>query len=256
MIYLFQLMALILFPLISYGAFDLKTGLQGRSYPGIGASATLTAGLNMPLWGELAKGKVNYGLLRFQSEFASSAVVYHQDHSVTLYPISFLGFGVGNKQMTSNFEDFVFYDCTQVRCVGEMNKDYAFGKVILGFRGIIGSFSYMETRNQYTDPENTGQGVAEYEHVSVVASGEESSTERKYILAYKLDSNVIGALSQTVEYHSSEQKFNFHILFYNMQSDNLKLTLGAGSLYSTYQEPGPVLVFQLSYSFIDNLALF
>lgn len=236
--------------------FDLSVGAQGRSYPGIGGEATLTAGLNIPLWGDVEKGKINYGLLRLQSQFASSVVVYNQDHSVTLYPISFIGFGAGQRKMTSKFEDFVFFNCEQIRCIGDLKKDYSFGKMILGWGRMIGAFIYRESRNTYNDPEGDGKPVGEYQFVSIVNASEETSTHRTYFLGLKLGSDLIGIQSRNVQFHGADKEFNLHFLFYNLKSGSTSFSLGAGNLYSTDQKPSPTAVMNLTFSIWDNKALF
>lgn len=247
---------LMLLSLNAHAIFDLKIAGQGRSYPGVGGSGILTAGLNIPIWGNVEPGNIAYGLLRFQSELSSSVVVSHQDHSVTFYPISFIGLGAGRKEMKSDFEEFVFYNCDQVRCIGEMNKDYLFGKMILGWGPLLTAFVYRDSRITYTDPENTGNGAGEYEFVTVVDNKEETSTNRMYFLGLRLGSNILGAQSRNVKFHNSQQEFNMHFLFYNMKFDNIRFTLGAGNLYTTTQKPGPTAVFNLTYTFWENKALF
>lgn len=236
--------------------FDLSVGSQGRSYPGVGAEAYLQGGYNLPIWGTIEKGKIGYGMLRAQTRMASSVVVSNIDNSLTFYPISFIGLGAGRKEMTSNFKEFAFYDCEEVRCEGKLNKDYLFGKIAMGFGPLLTSYIYTESRISYDDPDGTNLPVGEYEFVSIVNPGNETTINQFSFVGVKMLGGLVGAVSRKVFFQESEQEFNNHILFYNWRADNWNIMLGGGNLYSSHIKPGPTAFFRINYSIKENKGLF
>lgn len=238
----------------SFAQFDFKYGAAARSLPSLGGAFEMNSGYSFKLWGD-NQGPF-YGMIRPAINATSSVVVYDYDASITVYPISFIGFGVGHQEMTSEYEEFTWYDCEEVRCTGKMNKDYAFGKLALGYGPLLATYSYAEFRNSYTDPDGTGLPVGEYQWTTTVAPNNETSTRQTYLLGLKLGGDLLAAAADTRKFHVSQQIYKFKALVYRKSMDNLKVTFGVGSQESTETGVGTVVVMQITHILAPSMALF
>ncbi len=235
--------------------FDFNYGASARSYPSLGGDFTLNTGYNIPLWGTPGQG-VMYGLVRPSLELSSSVVVYHYDAKVTVYPISFLGLGVGKKELTSKYQEYTYYDCDKTRCEGKLSKEYAFGKLALGYGPFLTTFNYAEFENTYDDENKTNLNVAEYEFILAVNPVEERQIRRNYFAGFKYKGDIIGVVSDQHQFLKSQKDYQLNIAIYQMNFGNIKTVLGMGSLQSTDQKPGAVAVLRFTHVLLPSDALF
>lgn len=251
-----KLIFILLFPLLSVAKTDLSVSVQGRSYPSLSASALVDAGYSVNLWGEPNKSNPLFGLIRTNIKASSSIVVNDYDTSVSFYPISFIGFGAGQKKMKSNYNEFSYYDCEEVRCKGDLTKDYSFGKIAFGYSYLVSSFYYSEFRNQYSDEKNEKKPVAEYEEVILANPDYDKSIKRSYLLGLKVDDTVIAFASDNSEYIESEQYYKMNLLIYRKTNESFNYTFGIGGFESSHQGPGSIFIYKLTYIFSESMALF
>jgi hypothetical protein len=237
-------------------AFDLSSSISGKSYPSLGGALTLDLGYNLALWGEVSKTNPWYGMIRLSGSAETSSVVYQHDSNITIYPISFIALGAGRTEMTSNYSDFNYFDCDEVRCEGTLKKDYVFGKMILAYDNFIISFKYTFSKNTYDDPDNKKQAVAEYTDIVTVSHTNETSTRRFYFAGYKMDQDILGIMSDRKIYHSSGQESQTNALIYQLGGEAIDTMFGMGSMHSSHQSPGATVLFLMTYKFLANRSIF
>jgi hypothetical protein len=240
----------------SLAALDIASSIAGKTYPSLGAALALELGYNIPVWGEITKADPWYGMIRVAATAETSSVVYQHDTNLAFYPVSFLAFGLGRTEMTSNYSEFTYYDCDKVRCEGTMKKDYAFGKIILAYDRFIANFKYSFSRNSYNDPDNRNLPVAEYADIILVDHTEETSTRRFYFFGYKMEQDILGFLSDRKMYHGSGKDTQTNALIYQMGGETIDSMIGIGSMHSSHQKPGATVLFLITYKFIENQSIF
>lgn len=239
----------------SFAQFDLKYGGGLRTYPGLGAAFEAESGYTQVLWGE--NSKLFKGMIRPGIQATHSVVVNDYDASLTFYPVSFLGFSAGHKELYSRFDEFVPYDCTETRCIGTMKKDYLLGKIALAWGKLFATASYAEFRNSYNDPTGDQLPVAEYEWVTAVNPNNERSVRRRYFAGYILgNGNILGLSADYREFEFSRQRYAFQALVYQVKMANWRILFGAGSLGSTVVETEPVGVIRISHILAPSVPLF
>jgi hypothetical protein len=246
----------LLFSFCAQASFDLNTSLSGRSDPSLGGSAVIDLGYSLPLWGTPSEGNPMFGIIRASVSARSAVVVTDYDSEITFYPISFIGFGAGQKVMKSEYKEFSYYDCENVRCEGELRKDYKFAKLAFGYGRLISYFKYTDFRNSYTDEDGKNQGVAEYEDVVIASPKNDTNSKQSYFLGFNLGDTQIGFVSDNAKYHDSQQYYKMNLLLYHKKIDKFSYTFGIGGLESSHQTPGTIIIYKLNYEFFQSLALF
>ncbi len=236
-----------------YANFDFKYEFIARSYP-VGSALNAYLGYNQLLWGDTSS--IWYGLIRPKLEGSTSIVVNHYDANISIYPISFLGYGAGHKEMNSNYDLYSFYNCEEVRCKGILKKDYTFGKIALGYGKLITTFRYQYWRNSYDDLNNEGKGVAEYEYIVIANPEFDDDVQRSYFLGYKIGKDLIGFVSDQHQFQRSKSEYKLNIGIYKLNSGNFSYTLGLGSLQSTEQEAGFTAIINIAHTLAPSLTLF
>ena len=239
---------------LSWAQFDFKYGGALRTFPFVGGAAEINTGYSFKLWGD--PNTLLYGLIRPSLKANSSVVVSDQDASVFFYPISFIGLGVGHKKMISEYTEFQNYDCTKVRCQGELNKDYAAAKIAFEWGSWLATHSYTEFRNSYSDETAQLQPVAEYQWTSAVNPLREKSQRKTYFLGYKLNGDYLGLAADYRAYQFSQQFFKLKVFVYQYNQDNIAITFGLGSQESAETGAGTVFVLRFAHTLKSSLALF
>jgi hypothetical protein len=239
---------------LSYASFDLSAGTNARSYPGVGGEAYIESGYNAVLWGKGIKKNPLYGLVRPAVRFSSSGVINSYDARVEFFPISFLGFVRGYQHINSRFEKFNFYNCENVRCTGDIKRDYTKAKLALGALGFISIVELTISHNEYSG--NGSEPVAEFRFATLAEAGQDSFNQSRYVLAYKHDKGVMGILTQYTKFSNSGQSHNMDLFIYSQRSDRTVYTFGAGQFMSSHWARGFVAVFQMRTNFLDTKAIF
>ncbi len=253
--YFFLVLFLLANTSFSLAGLDFKYGASARSYPSLSGDVNAQAGYGIPIWGTPGSGTM-YGLIRPALDLSSSGVVYSYDANVTVYPISFIGLGVGRKELTSEYSDFTYYECEDIRCKGKLNKEYGFVKLALGYGNIKMVTAYTEFENTYDDEKKTELGVAEYEYILIVNPKEEKQIRRLYYLGYDMGDKSIGLLSDQHQFLESDKDYQLNIGFYQFNLGSFRTTVGIGSLQSSDQKPGVTGIFRISHTLLPSMALF
>ena len=234
---------------------DFQYGASARSYPSLGGDFGAEIGYTQVVWGDHGSSPF-YGLIRASLEGSTSGVVNYTDSQITLYPISFLGFGVGHKENDIGYEEFSYYDCSSLRCSGNLVKEYSFSKIAYGYGNILTTFKYTEYRNTYNDETGASKDVAEYEYILAVNPKKEKQAQRSYFLGYKLGEDMVGIASDQHQFLISEKDYQINLAIYQMKIDEFKILVGIGSLQSSDQKPGATVVFKFTQTLAPSFALF
>ena len=241
----------------AYAQFDLSYGGSLRSYPGVGGGINLELGYNQILYGAPGSAdSVLAGLIRPSIKGSTSGVVSNYDSRLSFYPLSFLAFGAGHQEYYSQYEDFTYYDCDQVRCTGKISKDYSFGKLALAAGNFIGTFFYKEFRNTYSTDSFPDRPVAEYQYALEVVPRSESEIQRSYFLGYKMGEAYLGFLSDQRQFILSDKDYQLNVGVYQTKISAFKTTFGLGSLQSSDAKPGALFIFRISHQVLPELTLF
>ena len=252
-----KLLLIFIFSFNIFANIDLSAGAAARSYPAIGFETFAEFGYNQLLYGDAPGKGVLYGLIRPSIKAASSAVINSYDLKLEFYPISIIGIAVGHQNTQSDFEDFPFYDCEEVRCSGELKKDYAHIRAVLGYGPIIAIGMVEESRNNYDDPTGDQQPVAEFRFAIRANNGFDENTRSQYILGYRTaDKDMIALLTENVYFKESKQYHKMNLYAYQSTGKNSNVTYGIGSFESTDQAIGLIGVIQYIYRFSPTFKLF
>ena len=245
---------ILLISLNLFAQFDLSLGTSARSFPAVGAEVFVDSGYNQVLWGKGDKKNPLYGLIRPALTVASSVVVNNYDARIEFYPISFIGLVRGYKHINSKFEDFPFFDCENVRCMGDIKRDYTRAKIGIGAKGIIALWEGTLSNNSYSgdDP----RPVAEFRFATLAAPQSDSMYQSRYVLGIKHSSGIFGIVSDYVKFNKSKQTRNMDLFIYTHKSSRTLYTYGIGQFSSTHWAKGVIAVFRMKTNFLDGKTLF
>lgn len=250
---------LILFTLSfnSYASFDLSAGTSLRTWPSLGAEVNIESGYNMIIWGAGDKKNPLYGLIRPSVKITSSAVINNYDARLELYPISFISLAAGHKYIKSDYEGFSFYDCDEVRCTGELRRDYTEFKMAFALKGITAVGKIVMSRNSYDDPDNKNQPIAEFRFATLANSGHDQMYHSQYVLGYNSLGGMIGVMADYVRFDESEHTYNMDLLIYSHKMNHSRYIYGIGQFESSHwQARGLIGIFQMKTDFIPSKKLF
>lgn len=253
MIYFLFLLALVPGIANTPSKFDLSMGLQGRTLPGIGAELYAEGGFNQLLWGKKEEPKdVLYGLIRPSLAVSTSGVINSIKGEVEIFPISFLGLGVGHQIINSNF-DFPFFDCDKVTCQGEFTRDFVESKMVLGFKGwvLLGNYKVDMLRSP-----NRNQPMADWRHVIVGEPGEEVQIEKKLLLGKVFSKHLLGVLIENVQFQGSRERKESFAAVYQIREGETNYMIGAGGFHTDRQPMGLILYFRVHHVPFPSLKLF
>ena len=234
--------------------FDLSLGTSARSYPSLGGEVFIDTGYNQVLWGEGDKKKPLYGLIRPAITVATAAVVSNYDARIEFYPISFIGIVRGYKHVNSSYDKFSFFNCDEVRCKGDIKRDYTKVRVGLGAKGIIAVWEGMMSNNAYSGDDS--KAVAEFRFASLANPQRESMYQSRYVLGYKHSKGIFGIVSEFVKFNKSKQTHNMDLFVYTHKSERTLYTYGIGQFGSTHWARGFIAVFRVQTSFLEGKTLF
>jgi len=172
------------------------------------------------------------------------------------YPISIIGVAVGHQVIQSDFDEFPFYDCDEVRCTGELKKDYAHIRAVIGFGPIVAIGMVEESRNIYNDPNKDELPVAEFRFAIRANNDFDQNTRSQYILGYRLKNDMIGLVTEYVYFKESRQYNKMNLAVFQQKNNKHNVTYGIGSFEATDQAIGMIGVVQYIYRFSPSFKLF
>jgi hypothetical protein len=233
---------------------DLSFSSAFRSYPAPGIEAGLEVGKGLYLWDNSSSKPFLFGFIRPKLRAMTSVVVNNATAAIEIFPISILGFEFGYQYIKSDYDGFTFYNCDEVRCRGEIHRQYAAMRGALGYKKIMGTYSVKVNRNSYNNANS--KDVAEFRTANLIDQESEVSYETRYVLGYKLESGMIGVLT---EYHkfSETKAFNqMNLLIYAQKSQKSTVVYGLGGFESSHVAKGLIFVLQFKYDFMKKIGLF
>lgn len=254
------LLIILLLPLTSYAHFDLSAGASFRSYPSLGGQANIQSGYNLLLWGSgpgANKKNPMYGLLRPAVTVASSAVINNYDARIEFYPISFIGLIAGKKYIKSDYENFTFFDCDKVRCMGTLERQYTQIKMALGYGRVLAMVNLIQATNTYSDEKDEGKPVAEFRFAALANPERDKMYRSQYLLGIKHNNKgILGVVAEYVSFSESGQTNNMDLLIYTTKPQATTYVFGIGQFSSSHQAKGLIGVFQMKTDFIPSHKMF
>jgi hypothetical protein len=251
---------IIAFLLVSFNAnanFDLALGAAARTWPSLGPEATIESGYNMVFWGAGNKKNPMYGLIRPSVKIGSSAVINSYDARMEFYPISFISLAVGHKYVKSDYDKFSFYDCEEVRCKGELRRDYTEFKMAMAFSKFTAVGKVVMSRNSYDNPNNDSRPVAEFRFAAIANAEVDDMYTSRYVLGYKAFGGMIGIMSHYASFAKSDQTYNMDLLIYARKKESTTYIYGLGQFVSSHWSGrGLIGVFRIKTDFIPTKKLF
>jgi hypothetical protein len=247
---------LIFYTILSWCAptkFDLNYGIQGRTLPSFGAELYAESGYNQIIWGKKDSSKdVLYGLIRPSLGASTSGVINSVRGEVEIFPISFLGFGVGRQIIHSNYE-FPFFDCTQVSCKGEYVRNFVESKMVLGFKGWIALGNYkvdtLHSPSREVD-------MADWRNVIIGDPGEEVQIEKKLLVGKLFSDKMLGVFIENVQFMGSRERKESFAAVYQTRMNKTFYMFGLGGFHTDRQPMGLQIYFRIHHVASPSLKLF
>lgn len=238
----------------AFAQFDLMVGGQGRSLPSLGAEAYADSGYNQLLWGQRKAGDKNilFGLVRPSIGVSTSGVINSIKGEIEVFPISFLGVAVGRQYILSNF-DFPFFECKQVTCQGEFQRNYIESKIAMGAKGFVTVLSY---RYDLLKGPHTNQPLADWRHVIIGKKNSDMQIERKAILARVDGPHMYGLLAENIRFEGSGELKESYVAVYQYKPQDTAYMIGAGSFKTSREPHGVIIYFRVNSNLIPTLKLF
>lgn len=225
-----------------------------RSYPSLGGQVSLDLGKNFLLYGQGKEISPIYGLLRPSIKFDTSAVINTYDLALEFFPISFIGFHIGYIRTKSDFNEFPFYDCNLVACVGTIKRHYAGQKIALGYKSIIALGQSYIFKNKY-DFDSDNQ-VAEFRYFTLAHPNRDQNFFSRFAFGIRSGKSLYLLVREYSRFTQSKQKYSMNLLTYVKGFKSNIITFGVGTSKSTYYKEGFSAVFQWKYTFWDSQKLF
>lgn len=233
--------------------FDLTGGIQGRTLPALGAELYADSGYNQLLWGKKEQPKdFLYGLIRPSLGVSTSGVINSVKGEIEVFPISILGFAVGRQYVHSNF-DFNFFDCEEITCKGEFQRNYVETKMVLGAKGFILMGSYKV--DTMTSPDRDVP-MADWRNVIIGEPGEEVQIDKKLLVAYLFGKHMAGVLLENTQFLGSRERKESFAAVYQIRRNDTNYMIGAGAFHSDQQPMGFQLYFRVHHVALPSLKLF
>lgn len=232
---------------------DLTYGIQGRSLPSIGAELYAESGYNFKIWGKKEEPKdVLYGLIRPNLQVSSSAVINSAKGELEFFPISILGFAVGRQYINSNY-DFPFFNCDEIICDGEFQRNYVESKMVLGHAGwvIVGHYKVETLRAP-----NSNKPMADWRNIIIGDPGEEVQIEKKLIFGKQFSNKLVGIMLENVQFQGSGQRRESFAAVYQERRGDTSYMIGAGALHTHEVPMGFVMYFRIHHIALPSLKLF
>lgn len=246
---------------IAMARLDLSAQTSFRSHPSVGGEVEIEAGYNQLLYGSGpgdAGKNVLYGLARPSVALASSGVINAAKAKFELYPVSFLGVVVGHETIQSDYNEFTFFDCeNEVRCTGEIKRDYVQGRMALGAGPVVVSALVEESRNSYSADKEGARPPGEFRFVVLANPEFDNHYRSQYVLGFKTSFGTLAAITEYVYFKESKTYNRMNLIGLTAKfARTYNWVLGAGSFESSEIDPGGIVVFQFKYSFAPSDKLF
>lgn len=208
------------------------------------------------MYGDAPGKGIFYGLIRPSIKGSTSAVINSYDLKLEFYPISFIGFVVGHQKIQSDFDGFPFFNCDEIRCKGELKRDYVQFRTALGFGPIVAMIMTEESRNIYDDPEDEALPVAEFRFAVRANPDYDEYGRYQYMFGFKDQDQMYALVTEYTYFNKSKQYNKMNLVAYQTKAENSNVIYGIGSFESTDQKKGTIAVVQYVYRFSPSFKLF
>jgi hypothetical protein len=232
---------------------DLMGGLQGRTLPSFGAEIYAEAGYNKLLWGKKKEKKdFKYGLIRPSVGASTSGVINSFKAEIEFFPISILGFSAGRQIIHSNF-NFPFFDCSQISCTGQFERNFIESKMVLGFNHWVAVGHYKLDRLSSPD---SNRPMADWRNVIIGEADHEIQIEKKLLIGKMIAQELIGVMYEHVQFQGSREMKESFMGVYQMAIRNNLYLIGAGTFQTNQQPLGLQIYFRIHHVSLPSLKLF
>lgn len=245
------------FSLNSQAFFERKISGVASNHP---AGGVLNLGLafNYKMWDDSEKNFWNYGYIRPKISYDTSILVNTVGAELQLYPISIFGISFGTNYGSRSVQNNEDFNCEQINCKGDLQRDYYRLNASIGFGDVISSLSFQSER---LSPRND-QGLTslDFSTLLLLPSGQTSTQEKTIaFMGYKLsDDFQIGLLEMfhkisagNWETHKSEGQYFVGSLRHN----EFKYMAGLGTFGSDYNEKTFALIVKINWLLDPSLSL-
>lgn len=162
---------------------DYSAQFLGRTYP-LGGIFAGTLGYNTLLWGDPKQSIWQYGYLRPNVTVATVGIVNRFQADLDFFPVSILGFRVGQAWSHRLLRTQSVYDCTLYECLALVSRQYIEAQLTLG----MGQFFVVQTARWTHLSHSSGSGIfADDTHVLPAISAGDHSAQYVTIAGYKID---------------------------------------------------------------------
>jgi hypothetical protein len=179
---------------------------------------------------------------------------------VDLFPLSFIGVGLAQQNIYSNFDQFGFFDCEgQVRCRGDITRQKIKAQMALAYQGFFTSAKNYWARTGYGQKrfhQGQVQRPGEFRFVVLADPEGEYLSYGQYVLGFKHNNFVYALVSEKAYFSTSKSFQHMDLLVVRKISHEHEYTLGAGVFESSHARQGAVIVFQYHFKMIPGLKLF
>ena len=231
-----------------------------RSTPSVGGEVEIEAGYNQLLWGQgpgNSGSNVLYGLLRPSLTLASSGVINSAKARLEFFPVSFVGLAAGHEQVQSDFDGFTYFDCEQMRCKGEISRNFLQANLGLAIGPLVMLAFLEDSRNSYSEGKDPNQSPGEFRYIVLANPKSDRHHRTQYALGWKTELGTFAGMSDYIYFEKSKQYSKMNLLVLSAKfSQNYDWMFGAGELESSELAPGAIGVFQLRYFFSPSSKLF
>ncbi|MCO4754816.1 MAG: hypothetical protein KC478_10065 [Bacteriovoracaceae bacterium] len=181
-------------------------------------------------------------------------MVNSYDVRVEFYPISFIGFAAGHEKARSDYEDFTYFECDEIRCSGDITRDYALAKIALAAGPILFSAMAKRSRNSYSGEDD--EAVGEYQWAVLASAGSDTFHMRRFFTGLKTKVGTLGLLNEELRFSESEQFYKMNAALINLTRSKVSTTFGAGGLHTSEAKRGLIVFLLFKYHFEKSDKLF
>lgn len=249
------LIIIILTPLFGYTADNLDYSIDNiiRSYP-LGLYSAGTIGYGKEIWGN-KKDFPLYGFVRPSLTYQTSFLVNSIRGEIDINPISFIGLFAG-KDFTSRQIEVPTFNCGQVICRGNLDREYVGGKFALSHKSFIltgkSKIERISMRKKI--------GIFADERTSLIArSGSDYITKNEILIGKYINKSVLIALlriNQSMKYYKNDSSMIYLLAKYQVVNSDWEYILGAGNFNSRYDHNHPSAIFSIKWSGKRGLLIF
>jgi hypothetical protein len=172
---------------------------------------------------------------------------------INLYPVSFVELGYAQSK-TSRFYDITTFNCDQVLCRGNVNRERLSFKigVPIQFSKVLYTYSRAKLHS-----EDTSKPVADETEHLLAYPGDDTLTVQSFTVGrdFTLDT-FMGFMNRTAYYQDSMKGNNAYYFVYKTKWNGAFINLAAGQYVSSYSDAGFSMFGSVTWKWGDSISLF